>query len=112
MKFLGVIVPLIVAASGRLPAPLPNTDLPRPECGNASMMSAPRMIPCDNGGIGASQCETKRVVSVGGIGSTSGCGISCSVGTYACCQDATFATNASCGCRPEPPRGPWTPEVP
>ena len=79
-------------------------------CGEPAISSAPAMVACDNGGEGASSCETRHVISVGGIGTVSGCGISCTDGWYACCQDPTVTRRAECSCQADGPRGPWTPE--
>ena len=101
--------PAALGASGRDGASL--AEGRSPVCGGPAISSAPAMVPCDSGGDGATSCETKQTVSVGGFGYVSGCGISCNDGWYACCQDATVTTRSQCSCQPNPPRGPWTPEA-
>jgi hypothetical protein len=81
-------------------------------CGEPAISYAPAVVICENGGEGASSCETGYVISVGGVGTVSGCGVSCTAGFYACCQNPTLSKHADCSCRPDPARGPWTPETP
>jgi hypothetical protein len=121
VRAMGVFLTLIALAGESLGAPLalaatrsegpaPTEALP-PVCGGPDINSAPAMVACDSGGVGAESCETKQTVSVGGFGYTSGCGVSCNVGSYACCQDSRLTRHAQCSCQPDPPRGPWTPET-
>jgi len=121
-RAIGVFVTLIVLArptSGAPPTPAsPRGDgatpveSAQPVCGGPVISSAPRMVICDSGGDGATSCQTKQIISVGGFGSTSGCGISCANGYYACCQSPSLTSNAQCSCEQNPTRGPWTPESP
>ena len=122
LRAIGVLVTLIVLAREASGAPptleaprtlrtAPTTEAP-PECGSPEISWAPAMVPCDNGGAGASSCETKQTVSVSGFGFVSGCGISCNDGYYACCQDASLGQHASCSCNLNPPSRPWSPESP
>jgi hypothetical protein len=117
---LAVLLALVVAMA-RMPRSMaaPQLDNAFPEggalsasCGEPAVSSAPAMVACDNGGEGATSCETRHVISIGGIGTVSGCGISCTNGYYACCQDPTVTKRAECSCRHDPPPGPWTPELP
>jgi hypothetical protein len=92
--------------------PLPAEGGQTVSCDGPAINSAPAMMACDNGGEGATSCETRHVISIGGFGTVSGCGISCTNGYYACCQDPTVTKRAECSCRQDPPPGPWTPELP
>jgi len=83
-----------------------------PICPPAQVELSPAMAPCDSGGEGATSCDTRTNINVGGFGGQEGCGISCTTGFYACCSDARLGHPASCTCRQEVPRGgPWTPEI-
>jgi len=97
-------------AAPRSGEPFPEGGTQSPSCGEPAISSAPAMVACDNGGEGASSCETRHVISIGGIGTVSGCGISCTNGWYACCQDPTVTKRAECSCQQDVPRAPWTPE--
>ena len=75
---------------------------------------AERMVVCDSGGDGATSCETKRTMNLGfGAGWVSGCGITCNVGYYACCQEPRLEKRASCECYADPyQRPPTSPPLP
>jgi len=55
---------------------------------------------CDNGGEGATSCSTS------GGGSSSSCSVSCGAGFYACCNNSSFLTQASCKCERVAPIAP------
>jgi hypothetical protein len=66
--------------------------------------SAPEMVVCDAGGLGASACESRTTINVGGWGATEGCGVTCTDGYYACCQNASMGVTAVCSCVENPRR--------
>jgi len=84
-------------------------------CGQSAEVLAPAIQVCDSGGEGARSCETRWVVSMGGWGWPSGCGISCADGYYACCTNPAWNRNATCNCLADPPHvapAPYSPETP
>jgi len=105
---------LVAWAGVALAAPPGAAEGPPTSCGSNTPQteSAPAMMVCDSGGEGATSCETKTTISVSGFGTTSGCGISCTTGFYACCQSAGGGRDAKCACLVEAPHGPFTPEGP
>jgi hypothetical protein len=84
-------------------------------CGEDALAITSELVICDSGGEGATSCETKWTVNMGGWGWPTGCGISCVTGHHACCEDPTWYRNARCSCVADPPRpipepsGPETP---
>ena len=111
-----LVLPLVLGGcvTAALAAPPRAEDRPKARCGSSTPQaeSAPAMISCDSGGEGATSCETKSTISISGFGTTSGCGISCTTGFYACCQSASGGRDAQCTCLVEVPHGPFTPLAP
>ncbi|HEX4822813.1 MAG TPA: hypothetical protein VFV19_00725 [Candidatus Polarisedimenticolaceae bacterium] len=110
---LRLVLPLALlglAGAAQAAEALPPPGSP-PRCGGpaAEAASAPAMVACDSGGVGATSCETKVTISVSGFGTTSSCGISCTTGFYACCQNPGGGHDAKCVCLTEHPEEPFTP---
>lgn len=90
---------ITVEGSGIVHIWISKKDNNKPELSYASLKldngegdSVFRLANCDSGGSGSTSCATNS--------GDNGCSVSCGAGTYACCNNATTFSHASCKCKP------------